>query len=183
MKNTSYQAIIARLVKGHQVASGRNGDPRFPGGTLRMQAPFFKALGFDISALYGGTLNVSIAPLRYRVVKPRHTFKKVKWHPTEPAEDFSFFDVRLIRPGKTPVSGFIYFPHPETKPEHFQAPDVLELLLPFTPNLRYGTKLKLEIPAGQMLIVARQMLANQSRRKATAAPIKRTATYRQPCSK
>jgi hypothetical protein len=147
-----YQTITARLVQGHRVASGLNGNPRFPGGTLRMQTPHFQALGFDIGNLYPGTLNVSIAPLRYRVVKARRTFTNVKWHPTEPAEDFSFFDVRVIRPGESPIAGFIYFPHPDTKPEHFQQPDVLELLLPFVPGLQYGMELCLEIPAEQMLV-------------------------------
>ena len=92
-----------------------------------MQIPHFLALGLDLRSFHLGTLNVSIAPLCYRVVKARHTFTNVKWHPTEPAEDFSFFDVRVIRPDESPIAGFIYFPHPDTKPEHFQQPDVLEL--------------------------------------------------------
>ena len=60
--------IPATIVQGHRVASGLNGNPRFPGGTLRMQLPFFAELGLDLSAFYPGTLNVSIAPLSYRVV-------------------------------------------------------------------------------------------------------------------
>ncbi|MCF7675661.1 MAG: MFS transporter [Akkermansiaceae bacterium] len=36
--------------------------------------------------------------------------------------------------------------------EHFQQPDVLELLLPFVPGLEYGAELILEIPAEQMVI-------------------------------
>lgn len=117
-----------------------------------MQTPHFLARGFDISKLYPGTVNVSIAPLSYRVVMARHTFTNVKWHPTEPAEDFSFFDVRIIRPNESAVAGFIYFPHPDTKPEHFQQPDVLELLLPFVAGLQYGMEINLEIPTAQMLV-------------------------------
>ena len=98
--------ITARLVEGHRVASGLNGNPRFPGGTLRMQTPHFQERGLDISKLYVGTLNVSIAPLSYRVVKARHTFTNVNWHPTEPAEDFSFFDVRVVCPDGTAVAGY-----------------------------------------------------------------------------
>jgi len=146
------QIFSARVVQGHRVASGLNGNPRFPGGTLRMQAPYFKALGLDINHLYLGTLNVSIAPLRYQVVKAAHTFANVKWHPTEPAEDFSFFDVRCLPSNAAAVNGFVYFPHPETKPEHFQKPDVLELLLPFIDGLRYGVKLTLEVSSAQMVI-------------------------------
>ena len=154
---SSWQTVSARIVQGHQVASGRNGNPRFPGGTLRMQTPFFKALGLDLGVFHLGTLNVSIAPCCYRVGKARHTFREVKWHPVEPAEDFSFFDVRLLRPGAEAVSGLIYFPHPDTKPEHFQKPDVLELLLPFVEGLSYGEDLLLEIPAEQMLIECQDM--------------------------
>jgi len=150
MSKQPKQIITARVVQGHRVASGLNGNPRFPGGTLSMQIPHFRRLGLDLSPLYQGTLNVSIAPLQYRVAGPRYTFSKVKWHPTEPAEDFSFFDVRVLLPKGEAVAGFIYFPHPETKPEHFQAPDVLELLLPFLKGVKYGMELSLEIPAEQM---------------------------------
>src|SRR5450756_606957 len=152
MNTTKIQIITARLVQGHRVASGLNGNPRFPGGTLRMQAPYFQALGFDITRLYLGTLNVSISPASYRVVKPRHTFRSVKWHPTEPAEDFSFFDVSVRCPDQSRVAGFIYFPHPDTKPEHFQKPDVLELLLPYVEGLQYGMVLRLGIPIAQMIV-------------------------------
>lgn len=117
-----------------------------------MQLPYFLALGLDLRPFHPGTLNVNITPCRYRVIKARHTFDKVKWHPTEPAEDFSFFDVRAIRPGASAVEGFIYYPHPETKPEHFQQQGVLELLLPFVEGLRYGDEVRLEIPASQMAI-------------------------------
>jgi hypothetical protein len=117
-----------------------------------MQTPCFLALGLDISHLYRGTLNVSIAPCRYRIVKPKYTFANVKWHPTEPAEDFSFFDLRVLRPDQPAVAGLIYYPHPETKPEHFQSPDVLELLLPFMEGMYYGMELTLEVPAEQMVV-------------------------------
>jgi hypothetical protein len=149
---TSWQTVVARIVPGHRVASGLNGNPHFPGGTLRMQAPYFQALGFDLESYHSGTLNVSIAPQRYHVVKAPTTFRRVKWHPTEPAEDFSFFDVQLVRQGGPPVAGKIYFPHPDTKPAHFQNPDVLELLLPFVAGLNYGDEIKLCIPAEQMII-------------------------------
>ncbi|MEO5915371.1 MAG: hypothetical protein ABIS50_14150 [Luteolibacter sp.] len=149
---TSCQTITARVVPGHQVASGQNGNPRFPGGTLRMQYPHFKSLGLDLGVYHPGTLNVSIAPCHYRIRHALHTFRQVKWHPTEPAEDFSFFDVRLVRPDGGHVNGLIYFPHPDTKPEHFQQPDVLELLLPFVDGLDYGAELALKIPTDQMVI-------------------------------
>lgn len=144
--------IPATIVQGHRVASGLNGNPRFPGGTIRMQLPHFAALGLDLSAFYPGTLNVSIAPQNYRVGTPRYTFRALKWHPTEPAEDFSFCEVTVHRDDAPPVSGWIYVPHPETKPEHFQSADVLELLLPWTEGLSYGTRVRLEVQAEQMVV-------------------------------
>jgi hypothetical protein len=150
--SSNWQTVAARIVPGHRVASGLNGNPHFPGGTLRMQAPFFRALGLDLDAFHGGTMNVSISPCRYRVLKAPITFRQVQWHPTEPAEDFSFFDVQLQRTDGEAVAGKIYYPHPETKPAHFQQPDVLELLLPFVEGLQYGDKIQLRIPAEQMIL-------------------------------
>jgi len=153
VNDNAWQTFDARVVPGHRVASGGNGDPRFPGGTLRMQTPFFRALGLDLDAFHIGTVNVSIAPLKYRTAKARVTFRAVKWHPTAPAEDFSFFDVRLLRDNAEPVAGLIYYPHPETKPEHFQRPDVLELLLPFVAGIEYGAPLTLAVPTEQMMVL------------------------------
>lgn len=150
--NRSCQTFPARIVQGHRVASGQNGNPLFPGGTLKMQRPFFQTLGLDLSPYHCGTLNVSIAPLRYRVLAPRLTLRGVSWHLTEPAEDFSFFDVRLLRDGALTAEGLIYYPHPDTKPTHFQKLDVLELLLPFVNGLSYGAEIRLEVPTEQMLI-------------------------------
>jgi hypothetical protein len=146
----AFQLVNARIVPGHRVASGSNGNPRFPGGTLRMQAPHFLSRGFDIARFHPATLNVSIAPLRYRVGRAPLTLRHVQWHPVAPAEDFSFFDFRLRRTGAEPVAGLIYYPHPETKPEHFQQPDILELLLPFVEGLAYGIDVQLEVPIAQL---------------------------------
>jgi hypothetical protein len=40
--------------------------------------------------------------------------------------------------------------HPVEPPEHFQTPDVLELLLPLVPGLAYGDALVLAAPADQV---------------------------------
>lgn len=117
-----------------------------------MQLPSFAALGLDLSVYHLATLNLSIAPAHYKVGKPRLTFRNVKWHPTEPAEDFSFFDCRILLPGREPVSALIYHPHPETKPEHFQPDDLLEVLAPFIEGVSYGMQLVLEVPEEQMWV-------------------------------
>lgn len=143
----------ATIIQGHRVASGLNGNPDFPGGTLHMQAPFFKERGLDLSVYYQGTLNVSIAPHAYRVVKAPLTFPLVKWHPVDPAETFSFFHVRRILADGSHVDGLVYYPHPETKPKHFQPSDMLELLFPRMDDVAYGTELDLEMDEQEMEIL------------------------------
>ncbi|MBK8040044.1 MAG: hypothetical protein IPK22_23375 [Verrucomicrobiaceae bacterium] len=149
----SWPVHPARIIRGHRVASGLNGDPRFPGGTVAMQLPHFARLGLDLSAYHQGTLNVDISPLTYRPLKPRQTFEHVQWHPVEPAETFSFFDARLLHAGQT-HEVLIYFPHPETKPEHFQAPTTLEILAPWIEGLSYETIIQLAIDPEQMILTS-----------------------------
>jgi hypothetical protein len=44
----------------------------------------------------------------------------------------------------------LYYPHPETKPEHFQPPDILEIITSFISGLKYGDELVIEVDAQQM---------------------------------
>jgi hypothetical protein len=148
-----WQEIRVQVVEGHRVASGLNLNPRFPGGTLRMQALYFLDRGLDITCFHLATINVRIAPWVYRVVQARYTFRQLKWHPTEPAEDFSFFDFRWRLDVLGYLPGLIYFPHPETKPEHFQPSDMLELLLPrVIPGITYGMNATIEVPSDQLCL-------------------------------
>lgn len=117
-----------------------------------MQGPYFQAMGLDLSRFHPGTVNVRIAPYSYRVGTPRATYRAVKWHPVAPAEDFSFFDIRVKTTDGEVVDGLVYRPHPETKPEHFQATDVLELLLPWVEGIRYGSVLELATQRDQLAI-------------------------------
>ena len=55
--------INGTVVRGHGVASGCAGDPRFPAGTLGLQLPIFASLGLQLDGFYHGTINVSLAPL------------------------------------------------------------------------------------------------------------------------
>ena len=132
------QAIQATVVRGHGVASGIAGDPRFPHGTLHMQFPIFARHGLDLSGFFPGTINLDIAPATYQILKPKLTLKNIHWHPDCPPETFSFFDCQLDG-----ENALIYYPHPETKPEHFQSEGVLEIIGPKIKNLMYGQKLKL----------------------------------------
>ena len=69
-----------------------------------------------------------------------------------PAETFSFFHVWRVLPDGGRVAGPVYYPHPETKPKHFQPDDMLELLFPKMDDVAYGTELTLEVDDGEIEI-------------------------------
>ncbi|AFY91351.1 hypothetical protein [Chamaesiphon minutus] len=140
------------IEKGYGVASGQAQNPRFPQGTIEMQKPFFRGRGLDLSAYFPGTINLSIAPCKYKIKQAKYTFKQVKWSPNDPAEDFSFFDCQIVLEVDRVVNGLIYYPHPETKPEHFQPPDILEIIAPFISNLEYENELVIAVNSQQINI-------------------------------
>jgi hypothetical protein len=135
---------------GHGVASGRSGDPRFPNGTIAMQKPIFKERGLDLERYFPGTINVSIDPCKYAIVRAKYTFRDIRWTSAAPSEDFSFFDCRLFLNNGINLAGLIYYPHPDTKSAHFQAPDILEIMTEFIQGLEYGDKLIVEMDRMQI---------------------------------
>lgn len=148
----TWTQVKGYVKRGHGVASGKSGDPRFPKGTLELQKPFFRARGLNLDDYYLGTINLSISPYRYEVKIPKYTFRKVQWSPDSLAEDFSFFDCRILLELDTSLDGLIYYPHPETKPEHFQSPDILEIITVPIDNLKYGDELTIEVIKQQIVI-------------------------------
>ncbi|MBT6461155.1 MAG: hypothetical protein HOK49_01330 [Opitutae bacterium] len=147
-----YKSITGTIIQGHQVASGKAKDPRFPNGTLALQAPIFATKGFTIDTYHPGTINVSIAPLTYEILKPIRTFRDIKWHPDTPPEDFSFFNcqIRLANDNADYIDAHVYRPHPETKPDHFQDSSVLEIIAPRMAGIAYGTKMDIQLQIHQI---------------------------------
>lgn len=122
-----------------------------------MQVPHFRERGLDLASHALATLNVSLAPGRCRVDcgLADHTFRRVAWHPTEPAEDFSFFAAAIRRAdsGAAWVRALIYHPHPETKPAHWQPPALLEVLAEsWIAGLGYGDAVELALDPRQIRI-------------------------------
>lgn len=140
--------VPGTVAQGHGVASGKAGDKRFPGGTVAMQVPFFKALGLDLSGFHPGTINVDCSPWSFRPGPEALLFELVKWHPEMPAETFSFARATLIHAGKRHPA-YIYLPHPETKAEHFQPGCVAEVIAPRIEGLAYGDKVSIETSPAQ----------------------------------
>ncbi|MBD2256234.1 hypothetical protein [Pseudanabaena sp. FACHB-2040] len=141
---SSWRVVPGIVVPGHQVASGRATHSPYPRGTIEMQMPHFQARGLDLGPVFLGTLNVSIAPLVPKLVQPEITLAQVKWSPHHPAETFSFCRCQ-VEFGQQLYPGWIYYPHPETKPAHFQAPSTLEVLAPAIAGLAYGAPLQLAL--------------------------------------
>jgi hypothetical protein len=116
-----------------------------------MQIPHFLERGVDLRSFHPATLNVSVAPRAIRLARPDITLREVRWHLTEPAEDFSFAGCRLHAGGEV-VDALVYRPHPETKPEHFQSPDTIELMAPWVDGLTYGDRVVVEAPDGVLVL-------------------------------
>lgn len=131
------------VVRGHGVASGQGAGTPYPRGSVAMQKPFFAAAGLSLDGLFEGTLNVSIAPRRWRLVQALHRFERLRWTDLHPPETFSFAPLHLVwRGGRH--EGWLYLPHAETKAAHFQDAAVLELLMPWIPGLAPGAEVMLE---------------------------------------
>jgi hypothetical protein len=130
------------VVSGYGVASGRGKDPRFTNGTIKMQQPFFLARGVDLSPYYPGTLNVDVAPL---APEPNGSVFDgfIRWHP-DFNERFLLSPVEVDVKGRC-YAGLWYYPHPETKTDHFQSSSVLELLLPWIDGLAVGDKIAVRL--------------------------------------
>lgn len=143
--------VFGTVVAGHGVASGQGADPRYPDGTLALQWPHFAEVeDLPLDGLHRATLNVSTAPAHVTLVAPWWTVEGVRWHPDTPAETFSFVPCRAAVGSGRFVEGLVYHPHPETKPDHHQPPDVLELLLPRLGGVHVGAVVRVDLPASQV---------------------------------
>lgn len=158
--NPECYTVVGRVKAGYQVASGRATESPYPQGTIEMQLPYFQALGLDLTSCFRGTLNVSIHPHTFELVQPTYTFRHVQWNAMSPAEDFSFSPCQVTYQNQT-YSGWIYYPHPETKPAHFQDPSTLEILAPFIPEITYGVTIDLEINLKEIRLVGGDSLSDK----------------------
>lgn len=111
-------------------------------------------LGLDMYEYFNGTLNISIAPLEFKMTRPEFTFPLVEWTDLHPAETFSFSRCKVIYQGKE-YEGWVYYPHPETKKTHFQSPSLIEVITYEIPEIRYGDAIEVEINTNEILIIGK----------------------------
>ena len=137
-------SITGKVISGYGVASGKGNDSRYPEGTLKLQMPFFKERGLDLSVFFIGTININIAPKQFKIKKAKYYFKEINWSTYIPPENFYFFEVQLIHKEKF-YNGLIYIPDPKTKFDHHQINTLLELLMPKIEGLNKGDSVILKI--------------------------------------
>jgi hypothetical protein len=141
--------VSGTVVEGHRVASGPSKD--YPYSSLARQKPLFKARGLDLERFFQGTLNVSIAPRRWELLRPAFTFRGVEWTDLHPPEDFSFSPCQVRFQGMA-YEGVVYYPHPETKIRNFQDPSLIEVIAERIPALRYGDRVELALDSDAIRI-------------------------------
>lgn len=149
--NQTWLTITGRIDRGHRVASGTTAETPYPRGTIAMQTPFFTARGLDLRGFYQGTLNISIHPRTFTMRQPAYTFRRIEWTMLHPPEDFSFSQCMVLANG-TEYSGWIYYPHPETKLTHFQDPSIIEVIAPFIPGLGYGDRVAIAVNPAEVTV-------------------------------
>jgi hypothetical protein len=145
---TELAAIKGVVIRGHRVASGTSEiDRRFPQGSILMQTPLFKRQGLDLTAYFGGdffkgTLNVSIEPLIWEIVKPEYIMHGVRWTDLQPAENFFLSPAALAYCGQS-YRAMLYIPDPTTKHAHFNPPHIIDVLAAPIPGIGYGSEVEL----------------------------------------
>jgi len=142
--------VKGKLKKGYGIASGQALHSPYPQGSILLQTPHFLRRGLDIRYFYPATLNISIAPLIFRMTNPRWRFDNLAWFEGL-CETFSFSQCRLLVDRDT-ADGLIYYPHPETKPDHFHDNSTIEVLAPYMGNLEEGAVISLLLPSKEIQI-------------------------------
>ena len=120
-------------------------------GSIEKQKPYFKELGLHLDNIFNGTLNISIEPYQFKIVNPELTFKQVKWTELASAEDFHFSQCTIAFQGKE-YKGWVYYPDPRTKKEHFQSASTVEVLAPFIADIKYGDKVNISLNSQEIRV-------------------------------
>jgi hypothetical protein len=130
--------------KGHLIASGQAKDSPYPRGSIEMQVPFFKQRGLDLSYFHPATLNIDISPISFQMVNPQYIFRGVNWTSIIPPEDFSFSKCEISNQANW-YPGWVYYPHPKTKPQHFQDASTIEIITHYIVGIGYSDLVRLRL--------------------------------------
>lgn len=150
MPKIRWITLKGKLKKGYRVASGPSeAYPEY--GSVEKQKPYFKALGLDLEHVFNGTLNISIKPYEFEIAKPEYRFTNVKWTELTNAEGFCFSRCKINFQGME-YEGFVYYPDPKTKKEHFQSASTIEVLAPLIDGINYGDTVEISLNSKEISI-------------------------------
>ncbi len=147
-----WRAVSAVLVPGYGVASGTGAKSPHPAGSIELQLPHFRARGLDLDRYFLGTLNLKLEAKSFTLTNPRYNFAQIRWTELHGPEDFSFSPCR-IEFRSVRYDGLIYYPHPSTKPAHYQPANVIEVLSEKIPNISDGARVVLFVDSGEVEIL------------------------------
>ncbi len=85
------------------------------------------------------------------MLKAEYTFPLVEWTDLHPPETFSFSRC-VVRYQGLEYTGWVYYPHPETKLRHFQNPSLLEVIARPIPGLEYDAALEVGLNPAEIAI-------------------------------
>ncbi|TQV89006.1 hypothetical protein [Aliikangiella coralliicola] len=145
------QTIPAVVTQGYMIASGKNKQSPYPMGSIQMQIPHFNQRGLNLERYYPATLNLLISPKTFKILKADYLFQNVNWAQGFPAEDFSFITCE-IEFQKRWFNSFIYYPHPETKIDHFQNESTLEVITDYLSGIEYGDMVNLKVSSEKLVL-------------------------------
>jgi hypothetical protein len=84
---------------------------------------------------------------------PELTFPLVEWTDLHPPETFSFSRCKVIFK-EVEYTGWVYYPHPETKKNHFQNPSLVEVITYEIPGIHYGDKVEVAVNLDEITVRA-----------------------------
>jgi len=147
------------VVRGHGVASGAGGDPRFPRGTVAVQLPLLQAGVPELAdwlggAPFAGTINVALAGVAVTSGVPDATVADLRWTEHFAPETFFLSRAAMVHAG-VERRAWLYIPDPATKPpDHPPLAGVVELLARRVPGLAYGDPVTLRFAARTLRVTA-----------------------------
>jgi len=159
MKPPGWGEWHGAVTRGHRVASGQGGDPRFPQGTVAMQLPLLREALPELEtwlggAPFAGTINIALDDARIGPGTPDATLPALRWTAHFAPETFFLSRVVLVHAGIA-RRAWLYVPDPATKPpDHPARVGVVELLAQEVPDLSYGAPVRLRCAPRTLRITA-----------------------------
>jgi len=144
--------LQCKVIQGFQIASGKAINSPYPEGTIKLQQPFFLKQGLDLRSYYLATINVQFSSREIALENSDFHFKSIKWLANFPCEDFKFYKCFIINKMEK-IPALVYQPVPETKINHFQAKNVIEIITEKIAGLSYGDQLVLEIERSKVTLL------------------------------